>query len=99
MLEMREALPKEFQEFIKDLSVAPNIKHYCQANRQIPDLIIEFNRACQNMKDFRDAHLQMATRYVVLQRKGTSTAVGTGGTELVPFLKQVRQETQDNAIA
>jgi indoleamine 2,3-dioxygenase len=99
MIEMREALPGEFQEFIKDLAVAPNIKHYCQANHQIPELSTEFNRACLNMKEFRDTHLQMATRYVVLQRKGDSTAVGTGGTDLVPFLKQVRQETEDNAIA
>jgi indoleamine 2,3-dioxygenase len=99
MLEMREALPKEFQEFIRDLSLAPNIKQFCEANKQSQELIFEFNRACQNMKEFRDIHLQMATKYIVLQRQGNSTAVGTGGTDLVPFLKQVRQETQKNKIS
>ena len=66
------------------------------------------------MKLFRDKHIQIVTRYVVLQAKktekmGSSSTLrsglarkkkeerGTGGTSLLPFLKQCRDETGDPA--
>ena len=94
MLEMREALPGSFQQFIKDLASGPSIRSYCFGAHLIPELKNEFNNACNNLKAFRDMHLQIATRYIVNQKKGAGI-VGTGGTDLVPFLKQVRKETED----
>jgi len=66
------------------------------------------------LKLFRDKHIQIVTRYVVLQAKktekmGSSSTLrsglarkkkeerGTGGTSLLPFLKQCRDETGDPA--
>ncbi|KAJ3331496.1 diphosphomevalonate decarboxylase, partial [Kappamyces sp. JEL0680] len=94
MLEMRESLPNEFQLFIKDLARAPSIREFCQTH---PEPLEEFNRACLGLKAFRDLHIQIATHYILLQRKAAS-ATGTGGTDLLPFLKQVRQETTDTVI-
>jgi indoleamine 2,3-dioxygenase len=90
MLEMREALPKEFQDFICDLEKAPSIRDYCNGSgtKTLKD---EFNRCCLRLKEFRDSHLALASTYIVTQTKGH--IVGTGGTDLVPFLKQVRSET------
>jgi indoleamine 2,3-dioxygenase len=96
MLEMRESLPFEFQLFIKDLAKAPSIREYCVKSNPIP--IEEFNRACKGIKAFRDLHIQIATHYILLQRK-SANALGTGGTDLIPFLKQVRQETTDTIIS
>lgn len=76
MLEMRESLPGEFQEFIRHLAVAPSIKNYCESSTG--SIVVEFNRACTSLKEFRDQHLQLATKYIVLQRRG-GKAVGTGG--------------------
>ena len=94
MLEMREALPGSFQQFIKDLAAGPSIRSFCYGTIDLPELKQEFNQACNNLKLFRDVHLQIATLYIVNQKKG-SGSVGTGGTDLVPFLKQVRKETED----
>ena len=65
------------------------------------------------LKLFRDKHIQIVTRYVVLQAKktekmGSSSTLRSGlarkkkerkvgGTSLLPFLKQCRDETGDPA--
>jgi len=73
-----------------------------------------FNESVNGMKLFRDRHIQMVTLYIVLQAKkkmGSSdtnqsvsrenmgmVARGTGGTEVLPFLKQSRDETKSAEI-
>lgn len=67
------------------------------------------------LKSFRDKHIQIVTRFVVLQakkvnkmgsgstlrsglaRKKQGEEKGTGGTSLLPFLKQCRDETGNAA--
>ena len=98
---MRESLPNEFQLFIKDLANAPSIRDFCLALPAVDgpgECVAQFNRACTGLKQFRDLHIQIATHYIILQQKKTDSAVGTGGTDLVPFLKQVRAETEDAII-
>jgi indoleamine 2,3-dioxygenase len=97
MIEMRESLPSEFQQFIKALAKSPAIRDYCIASGNMK-ITSEFNRCTTGLKEFRDLHIQIATHYIVLQRKSQAAIVGTGGTDLVPFLKQTRQETVNAAI-
>lgn len=97
MLEMRESLPSEFQEFIKALAKSPSIRDYCISSSNTK-ITLEFNRCTTGLKNFRDLHIQIATQYIVLQRKSQNAVVGTGGTDLVPFLKQTRQETENATI-
>lgn len=62
-----------------------------------------YNDAVDALKRFRDAHIRIATLYIITQSKrqhpiSTETpnetkAVGTGGTQLVPFLKGARDNT------
>ncbi|KAI8900099.1 Indoleamine 2,3-dioxygenase [Globomyces pollinis-pini] len=106
MLEMREAMPKKFQQFLIDLSNGPSIREFCEKSN--PNVVNHFNEVLLAMKRFRDIHLQIVTKYIILQSKksavasvdtgGSSPAVGTGGTDLVPFLKQVRNETKNAQI-
>lgn len=97
MLEMREALPGAFQQFIKDLAAGPSIRSFVFSAQSLPELKAEFNSCLNNLKLFRDLHLQIATQYIVNQKKGAGI-VGTGGTDLIPFLKQVRKETENAKI-
>lgn len=70
-----------------------------------------YNDAVDALKRFRDAHIRIATLYIVTQSKRQhpistetpketapethpkSKAIGTGGTQLVPFLKGARDNT------
>ncbi|KAJ3257283.1 hypothetical protein HK103_004837 [Boothiomyces macroporosus] len=96
MLEMIQALPLDLQEFIQLVREGPSIRDFC-LNSLNSNLKAQFNRTLVNLKQFRDKHMQLATRYIVVHQKEPA-AVGTGGTDLVPFLKQVRQETIDTSI-
>ncbi|KAF8589350.1 Indoleamine 2,3-dioxygenase [Ramaria rubella] len=65
-----------------------------------------YNASVMAMKRFRDAHIRIATLYIVSQARRIHThseegqdmqrppgTQGTGGTDLVPFLKGVRDQT------
>ena len=65
-----------------------------------------YNTAVRSLKGFRDAHIRIATLYIVnparrvqsqsegdAEDKDVAIARGTGGTDLVPFLKGVRDKT------
>jgi len=60
-----------------------------------------YNESVAALKKFRDAHIKIATLYIINQVKNgprvpgeePAVAKGTGGTDLVPFLKGVRDKT------
>jgi indoleamine 2,3-dioxygenase len=77
-------------------------------NGQYPELLGAYNEAVMALKRFRDAHMRIVAIYIVgparraerevreqegLVSKGDDAIKGTGGTELVKFLKEVRDRT------
>ena len=75
-------------------------------------LMRSYNAAVDALKRFRDSHIRVATLYIVSmsrrakeeseeaerQREKQGPAVGTGGTQLVPFLKGARDNTLRTVI-
>lgn len=67
-------------------------------------LQVSYDAAVISLKKFRDAHIRIATLYIVNQaRKGSGRNVeegltGTGGTKLVPFLKEIRDNTAKTMV-
>ncbi len=59
-------------------------------------LQVEFNELIASVKVFRDTHFQMVARYIINQ--SGRQAIGTGGTQLVKFLKQSRDETKQSML-
>lgn len=71
-----------------------------------------YNDAVDALKRFRDAHIRIATLYIVSQSRRErpvepvavvgeirqAAAVGTGGTQLVPFLKGARDNTKSTVL-
>lgn len=89
LLEMRKFMPIKHREFIlyienSDLSIILANKAYLNPIETIKNLL----------KDFRNEHLKIYHRYVASQQKKTAMGdKGTGGTDAVEFLKQVRDDT------
>lgn len=96
MMEMRSYLPIQFQDFITQIGSSCSIQDFAKANLETAHV---YNQCLLGMKTFRDIHIRMTSVYIIAQHRkvrvdGESAEdVGTGGTALIPFLKQTRQET------
>ncbi|KAK6457475.1 tryptophan 2,3 dioxygenase [Scheffersomyces xylosifermentans] len=118
MNEMRKYMPGKHSDFLMKIHEISNLRSYVlEHSDSSPELLLSFDACLAMLKSFRDKHIQIVTRYVVLQAKktinmGSSSTLrsglaktkkkgveekGTGGTSLLPFLKQCRDETGDPA--
>lgn len=117
LIQMRNYMPREHREFLQMIDDTSTIRSVVMANKSNGDLTLSYDACLAMLKLFRDKHIQLVTRYVVLQAKrapsmGSLQTLrsglakkkqdgaqerGTGGTSLLPFLKQCRDETGDPA--
>ncbi|KAJ1556237.1 hypothetical protein HK096_000954, partial [Nowakowskiella sp. JEL0078] len=88
MLEMREFLSDEHRNFINDLGTGPSIRAVINKLSDLSNdtntptdiqtmrkhVVQQFNNCVKGMKEFRDKHLQVVTKYIILQ-KGKSRDV------------------------
>lgn len=117
--EMRSYMPGKHLDFLHHLSQVNCIREYViSQGSQNPELSLSYDACLAMLKSFRDKHIQIVTRYVILQAQkasklGSQTTKtlrsglaksnskkeqkGTGGTALLPFLKQCRDETGEPA--
>ncbi|KAI5958690.1 BNA2 [Candida pseudojiufengensis] len=112
MKEMREYMPEKHREFLNALDRFSTIVPDFVKRAKNEELTLSYDACIAMLKSFRDKHIQIVTRYIILQAKkinsmGSTTTLrsglarrkkngeerGTGGTSLLPFLKQLRDET------
>ena len=158
--DMRYHMPGVFRDYLRDLEKAPSVHDFLFANpskeERWKQCRQQYNLCVENMKAFRDKHIQIVTRYIVIQAQrahqtgqertgegygGMGPAAnrviklaspesvepsgqldslvtndglgavpsdhsnepaagsrGTGGTDIMPFLKQSRDETKAQVI-
>ncbi|CAP65720.1 uncharacterized protein PODANS_7_760 [Podospora anserina S mat+] len=102
--------PGGLRKGVEDLLVTPSTEGNDGERRELREA---FTTATKALAEFRNKHLQIVTRYIVIpsrkenKAKGSNLATassrlagdddkkltGTGGTALLPFLKQSRDET------
>ena len=121
--EMRKYMPGPHRHFLDQLPSA-SIREFVMSHDTSHPIIEDYNSAIAMLTAFRDKHIQIVTRYIILpsrahnserrEERKLNLAVastlkvskssespglqGTGGTRLIPFLKQTRDETKDVAI-
>jgi len=94
-------MPGPHRRFLEDLNRVSDLRDYV---RRHPTGEVEgelrdaYNACIVGMRRFRDTHLQIVSRYIILPgakvgKQCPRAAMGTGGTPVVSFLKHVRQET------
>ncbi len=117
--EMRNYMPESHRRFLQYIESAANIRDYVETSSACNDgVAAAYNLAVARLTVFRDIHLKIVTRYIILPSQGVLRArpsglnlaiastrkrsreglSGTGGTELIPFLKQSRDETRKTAL-
>jgi len=107
---MQIYMPRHHRNFLRHLST--NQRHVrALLTHETPDgnLLDAYNSAVLSVKELRDAHIKIVAIYIIgpaareredARDAGTSEKVlkGTGGTDLVRFLKGVRDKTAEAVI-
>ena len=130
-------MPGAHRRFLQDVGKVANLRTFVEARRHERGLCIAYDACLAMLRVFRDKHIQMVTRYIIIKARenrghgrsnsnasapkpinlasasskkldptdGKEAGVpaarnlrGTGGTALIPFLKQARDETGEKAI-
>lgn len=120
--DMRAYMPGPHRRFLEAIDSIANIRPFVEAHRGDPALRIAYDACLTMLRAMRDKHVQIVSRYIIVQSRGArasqsagsgeapamnlATAAptdkkklrGTGGTALIPFLKQARDETSEPTI-
>lgn len=126
--DMRRYMPGPHRRFLEHVARVANIRDYVDSHRSNRALCTAFDACLAMLRAFRDKHIQMVSRYIILKSRESrshSRSIsprqsqplrlniannvyrgedsgrklrGTGGTALIPFLKQARDETGEPAI-
>lgn len=111
-------MPPSHKNFLEKMQSRANVRSYVTDSAACEEVTDSYNQAVARLAAFRDIHLQIVTRYIVLPSRQQRTkenglenlAVasanqevrelhGTGGTHLMAFLKQSRDETRETMAA
>lgn len=93
MRQMLRHMPKPHRDFIEFVG-AMSLREPCTRSAQSRDA---WTACVEALAAFRQRHLEVVARYVVAQAGGTSGGKGTGGTNPMVFLKQMKRDTTSPA--
>jgi len=101
LMEMRTYMPPKHVAFIEAVENGPSVREMVKkVNRRT--LISLFNTCVEIVGDFRAKHLEYAGTYIHAQAQatpGNPSAVGTGGTPFMVYLRKHRDETRAQMIS
>jgi indoleamine 2,3-dioxygenase len=108
--EMRGYMPGSHRRFLEALTRVSNLREFVSEFPRTDEgeALREAYDAClAGLRRFRDIHIQIVSRYILIPSSKASSVkrpnpggeTGTGGTQLMPFLKQVREETMESVAA
>ncbi|XP_059141285.1 myoglobin-like [Physella acuta] len=102
ILLMRMYMPTAHKRLIEDIENRKHKLRHLVTSSHVDSLTEAYNKSLSAVVKFRTGHLQLVTKYVLMPaRKLTQDNVenldlkGTGGTNLMPFLKGLKQDTLD----
>ncbi|MFM7860339.1 MAG: hypothetical protein ACKO8C_02870, partial [Candidatus Nanopelagicaceae bacterium] len=101
LMEMRQYMPPKHVQFIEAVESGPSIRNYLLETNDEATVKV-FNECVQLLADFRALHLEYAGQYIHAQAQktpGNPSAVGTGGTPFMIYLRKHRDETRNQPVA
>ena len=105
--EVRSYMPEPHRQFLRHVSRMGSLRDFALRPATSDEKLRmqrSFQAATAALAEFRGKHMRIVTRYIVVpsrmrgavERNDTpkqAVITGTGGTDLIPFLKQTREET------
>jgi indoleamine 2,3-dioxygenase len=100
LMEMRMYMPPRHVAFIEAVEAGPSVRNFVTAAKQL-SLTTVFNECVELVANFRAMHLEYAGTYIHAQAQatpGNPSAVGTGGTPFMTYLRKHRDETKKQTL-
>ncbi len=100
LMEMRQYMPPQHVKFIEAVEAGPSVRNFVKSANG-SKLTSIFNECVEIVADFRAKHLEYAGTYIHAQSQatpGNPSAVGTGGTPFMVYLRKHRDETKLQTI-
>lgn len=108
MLRMSSYMPHHHRNFLLHLGKQePSVRSLAMES-DVPEMVKGYDEAIESLKKFRDAHMRVVYRFIVgpareekmkaakaRKEEGEKELKGTGGTNLVSFLKATRDRTRE----
>jgi len=100
LMEMRTYMPPKHAAFIEAVEAGPSVRNFAVSVKR-SSLTNVFNESVELVAKFRAMHLEYAGTYIHAQAQatpGNPSAVGTGGTPFMTYLRKHRDETKVQTI-
>ena len=100
LMEMRQYMPPQHVKFIEAVEAGPSVRAFVKSANSAK-LTAIFNECVEIVADFRAKHLEYAGTYIHAQAQatpGNPSAVGTGGTPFMVYLRKHRDETKSQTL-
>jgi indoleamine 2,3-dioxygenase len=100
LMEMRMYMPPQHVAFIEAVEAGPSVRNFVTIAKRVP-LTTVFNDCVELVANFRAMHLEYAGTYIHAQAQatpGNPSAVGTGGTPFMTYLRKHRDETKAQTL-
>ena len=100
LMEMRTYMPPKHVAFIQAVEAGPSVRNFVTTIKK-SSLTQVFNDCIELVANFRAMHLEHAGTYIHAQAQatpGNPSAVGTGGTPFMIYLRKHRDETKKQTV-
>ena len=100
LMEMRTYMPPKHVAFIQAVEAGPSVRNFVTTIKK-SSLTQVFNDCIELVANFRAMHLEYAGTYIHAQAQatpGNPSAVGTGGTPFMIYLRKHRDETKKQTV-
>ncbi|NBQ60247.1 MAG: hypothetical protein EBU41_03850 [Actinobacteria bacterium] len=100
LMEMRTYMPPKHVAFIQAVEAGPSVRNFVTTIKS-SSLTQVFNDCIELVANFRAMHLEYAGTYIHAQAQatpGNPSAVGTGGTPFMIYLRKHRDETKKQTV-
>lgn len=101
LMEMRGHMLRDHHDCLQWLERNINLKELAQDPRAPAEVKDAYNGCVARLRELRDKHLIMVSNYILVQAQKTETrgsVKGTGGSNPIPFLKEVRSHMNNIKI-
>lgn len=95
---MRRYMPGKHRQFLERAESLRSIRSFVAERPFDTELNDAFNACLDKLRSWRGKHIAVVSKYIVQPARTEASAdediVGTGGSSLIPFLRQSKDETR-----